>query len=60
MFVPYLQFPLWVEFREQEQWTNLTFTLGSTGRVKMNYGYEDISELSPVEKQEKWEAEYLK
>ncbi|MFE4813375.1 hypothetical protein ACFQ9Y_19930 [Peribacillus simplex] len=24
------------------------------------YGYEDISELSPVEKQDKWEDEYLK
>lgn len=53
---------LWEEFRnqEQEQWTNLTFILDSTGRMKINYGYEDISELSPVEKQDKWEAEYLR
>jgi uncharacterized protein (TIGR01741 family) len=52
---------LWEEFREQEQeqWTNLTFMLDSTGKMKINYDYEDISELSPVEKQDKWEAEYL-
>lgn len=52
---------LWEEFKEQEQvqWTNLTFILDNTGTMKINYGYEDISELSPVEKQEKWEAEYL-
>lgn len=50
---------LWEEFRiqEQEQWTSLTFILDST--EKMNYGYKDISELSPVEKQDKWEAGYL-
>lgn len=50
------------EFKEHEQelWTNLTFILDNTGKMKMNYGYEDISELSPVEKQDKWEAEYLK
>ena len=52
---------LWEEFREQEQeqWTNLTFMLEHTGKMKINYGYEDISELSPVDKQDKWEAEYL-
>lgn len=53
---------LWKEFmvQEQEQWTSLTYLLDSTGRMKINYGYEDISLLSPVEKQEKWEAEYLR
>lgn len=53
---------LWWEFKEQEQeqWTNLTFILENTGKMKMNYGYEDISELNPLEKQDKWEAEYLK
>ncbi len=52
---------LWEEFKEQEQelWTNLTFILDNTGKMKINYGYEDISQLSPVDKQEKWEAEYL-
>ncbi|MDQ0221349.1 DUF600 family protein [Peribacillus cavernae] len=49
------------EFNTQEQklWTNLTFILDNTGKMKINYGYEDISQLSPVEKQERWEAEYL-
>ena len=37
----------------------LTFMLDGTGKMEINYGYEDISELSPVEKQEKWEAENL-
>lgn len=46
--------------QEQEQWTNLTFMLDNTGKMNINYGYEDISERSPVEKQDKWEAEYLK
>lgn len=52
---------LWKEFeqQEQEQWTKLTFILDNTGRMKINYGYGDISELSLIEKQEKWEAEYL-
>ncbi|WP_199624428.1 immunity protein YezG family protein [Paenibacillus alkalitolerans] len=52
---------LWNEFKaqEQEQWTSLTYTLDNTGRMKIDYGYEDISQISPVEKQEKWEARYL-
>jgi uncharacterized protein (TIGR01741 family) len=53
---------LWLEFKEQdqEQWTNMTFTLDNTGEMNLEYGYEDISQLDPVEKQEKWEAKYLK
>jgi uncharacterized protein (TIGR01741 family) len=52
---------LWEEFKiqEQEQWTNLTYFLDSTGKMDINYGYEDISEVSSIEKQKKWEAEYL-
>lgn len=54
-------FKLWEEFRaqNQEQWTSLTFTLENTGKMKIDYGYEDIAELSPTEKQDKWESEYL-
>lgn len=50
------------EFREldQDEWTNLTFILDNTGKMRVNYGYEDISQISPVEKQDKWETEYLK
>lgn len=53
---------LWEEFREQEQeqWTNLTFILDNTGKMEIKYGYEDISELNPVDKQAKWESDYLK
>ncbi|MGZ0086031.1 immunity protein YezG family protein [Caldibacillus thermoamylovorans] len=47
------------EFKEQEPWTNLTYILDNTGRMKIHYGYDDLSEMSPVEKQEKWENEYL-
>lgn len=52
---------LWYEFKiqDQEQWTSLTYILDKTGRIKLNYGYDDISEISPDEKQDKWEAEYL-
>lgn len=46
--------------QDQEQWTNLTFILDNTGRMRINYGYEDISELSTVVKQDKWESVYLK
>ncbi|MBH0156672.1 DUF600 family protein [Fictibacillus sp. 5RED26] len=49
------------EFLEQgqEKWTNLTYILENTGKMNINYGYDDLSQLSPVEKQEKWESEYL-
>ena len=52
---------LWEEFRVQgqEQWTSLTFILDNSGKMKINYDYKDVSELSPIEKQDKWEAEYL-
>ncbi|MGY0691945.1 immunity protein YezG family protein [Virgibacillus sp. FSP13] len=50
------------EFKEQEQeeWTNLTFTLDNTGKMNIDYSYDDVSQMDPIEKQEKWEAEYLK
>ncbi|MRX72839.1 DUF600 family protein [Bacillus lacus] len=52
---------LWEEFeiQEHEQWTNLTFIIDSTGKMKINYGYENLSEISSIEKQNYWEAEYL-
>ncbi|WP_196591662.1 immunity protein YezG family protein [Pectinatus frisingensis] len=52
---------LWEEFKiqGQEPWTHLTFFLDSTGKMKIDYSYEDVSEISPVEQQEKWEAKYL-
>ena len=52
---------LYEEFKKQgqEPWTNLTFILERTGKMKIDYGYEDMSQISSVEKQEKWEAKYL-
>src|SRR5690625_2437324 len=46
---------LWNEFRVQDQelWTSLTYILDNMGRMKLNYGYDDISEISPDEKQDK-------
>ncbi len=53
---------LWNEFnvQDQDQWEYLTYILNNSGQMKLNYGYDDISQISPDEKQEKWEAEYLK
>jgi uncharacterized protein (TIGR01741 family) len=52
---------LFEEFKiqEQEPWTSLTYSLDNTGKMNINYRYEDISQISSVEKREKWEAEYL-
>nr|WP_318539756.1 immunity protein YezG family protein [Terribacillus saccharophilus] len=52
---------LWLEFSQQEldSWSHLTYILDSNGKMKINYGYDDLSEISPVEKQEKWESEYI-
>lgn len=53
---------LWNVFMVQDQqlWTSLTYILDKMGRMKLNYGYDDISEISPDETQDKWEDEYLK
>lgn len=52
---------LWQEFKvqDQEPWTSLTYLLDNTGKMKIDYTYEDLSQLNPIEKQEKWEARYL-
>lgn len=49
------------EFVRQEQpsWTSLTFSLSRDGKMNLNYGYEDLSDLDPVEKQNRWEAEHI-
>ncbi|MCA0972228.1 antitoxin YezG family protein [Halobacillus litoralis] len=53
---------LWNEFivQGQEPWTRLTYILDNLGKMKLNYEYDDISEISLDEKQDKWEAEYLR
>lgn len=52
---------LWKEFKNQEQepWTYLTFILDSNGKMKIDYGYDDVSEISPVKKQENWKKKYF-
>lgn len=52
---------LWNEFKKQgqEPWSNLTFILENTGKMNIEYGYEDLSGISPIDKQDKWESEYL-
>ncbi|MCM3087668.1 antitoxin YezG family protein [Bhargavaea ginsengi] len=50
---------LWMQFAGQEPWTNLTLTLTIGGNMKMEYGYEDLSDLDPIEKQDRWEAKHI-
>lgn len=45
---------------EQEQWTYLTYILDNTGEMKINYGYENVSQICSVQKQDEWEDKYLK
>ncbi|WP_257350208.1 antitoxin YezG family protein [Pseudalkalibacillus decolorationis] len=52
---------LWEEFRNQnqEQWTNLTLTIDNTGDFKIDYNYEDLSEVDSYEQQIIWEYKHL-
>lgn len=52
---------LWYDFKvqEQEQWTYLTFKLDSKGKMNIEYNYDDVSEISPVNKQDDWKKKYL-
>jgi len=43
----------------QELWTNFTFILHSDGEFTIDYSYEDLSDLDPVEKRERWEARHI-
>ncbi|MDQ0206980.1 immunity protein YezG family protein [Alkalicoccobacillus murimartini] len=52
---------LWNEFNEQdqEQWTHLTFILDNTGKMKIDYGHENLFGISAIDKKRNWEAKYL-
>ncbi|NCG68477.1 DUF600 family protein [Bacillus coagulans] len=52
---------LWVEFKKQgqEQWTSLTYILENTGKMNIHFTYNDLSQLDPIKKQDKWEDEYI-
>ncbi|MCM3087669.1 antitoxin YezG family protein [Bhargavaea ginsengi] len=47
-------------FREdgQEPWTSFTFILEQNGQFKVDFGYEDLSEVDPGEQREAWKARY--
>jgi uncharacterized protein (TIGR01741 family) len=52
---------LWEEFKrnQQEPWTHLTFMLDHSGKFKIDYGYEDLSEVNEFENRIIWEYKYL-
>ena len=47
-------------FREEgkEPWTSFTFILEESGQFKVDYGYEDLSEVDPREQRDAWKARY--
>lgn len=52
---------LWYEFKAQgqEQWTSVTFILDRSGKFKMDFTYEDLSQMGPSEKRKLWKEKYL-
>jgi uncharacterized protein (TIGR01741 family) len=47
---------LWNKFKtqKQEQWTNLTLTLESSGNIDINYDYTNVEDNDPYEDQVIW------
>lgn len=52
---------LWNEFKneEQEQRTHLTFILDCKGKMKVDFYYDEVRGISPVEKRNQWFNKYL-
>ncbi|MFM9276542.1 antitoxin YezG family protein [Paenibacillus jiagnxiensis] len=52
---------LWTEFKDndQEPWTNFTLTLDSTGKFKIDYNYDDLSNANSHERKTIWKYKYL-
>ena len=52
---------LWKTFKEhdQEPWTNLTLFMDSSGKFKIDYDYEDLSDASPLHRRIIWKYRYL-
>lgn len=44
--------------QEEEPWTSMTFILKSTGEFRIEYGYQDLSLLGPVEKRRLWKEKH--
>lgn len=43
----------------QDVWTNLTFILESSGEFKIDYDYEDLTDVDDFERQIIWKYKYL-
>lgn len=52
---------LWKEYAQENQdiWTSLTFILDATGQFKIDFEYEDLSEVDDFERQIIWRYKYL-
>ncbi|RMB01379.1 uncharacterized protein (TIGR01741 family) [Thermoactinomyces vulgaris] len=52
---------LWETFKEhdQEPWTNLTLFLDSSGKIKIHFDYEDLSDANPLHRRIIWKYQYL-
>lgn len=52
---------LWGEFKDndQELWTNLTLTLENTGKFKIDFNYDDLSNADAHERKTIWKYKYL-
>ena len=44
--------------QEAETWTSMTFILKNTGDFQIEYGYQNLSHLGPVEKRKFWKEKY--
>ncbi|GAF10934.1 hypothetical protein JCM19046_5105 [Bacillus sp. JCM 19046] len=44
---------------DQERWTNFTMIVDKTGKMKMDFSYEDLSDTSPTAQSAIWEYEHL-
>lgn len=59
LYDAFLQLQQEFKSQGQEEWTNLTYTLNHKGKMNIKYNYENVSEISPVEKQNRREQENL-
>ncbi|MBA4548381.1 antitoxin YezG family protein [Thermoactinomyces intermedius] len=52
---------LWETFKkhDQEPWTNLTLYLDSSGKIKIHFDYEDLSDANPLHRRIIWKYRYL-
>jgi hypothetical protein len=46
------------QMSQEEPWISMTFILKSTGEFRIEYGYQDLSLLGPVEKRRLWKEKH--